>query len=76
MDGESGTVKGEAVLYKPGYYYRKDKKDKVSNSTGHSKGKALVKPNLESGSNIERPALDKPYIDMYCQDGRALVKLT
>jgi hypothetical protein len=76
MDGENGNVKGEAVLYKPGFYYRKDKKDKVSNNTGHSKGKALVKPKIESDSNIERLALDKPFIDMYCQDGKAPVKPT
>ncbi len=62
------------MLYKPGLYYRKDKKDKVSNNTGNSKGKVLVKPNYESEKNAERLALDKPYMNMYCQDGQALVK--
>ncbi len=37
VDGENGALKGESVVYKPGYYYRKDKKEKVSDTTGHSK---------------------------------------
>ncbi len=74
MDGGPGSLKGDAVVYKPGFYYRKDKKEKVSNLTGNSKGKALVKPNYESENNIERLALDKPNINMSYQDGKALVK--
>ena len=74
VDGENGALKGESVVYKPGYYYRKDRKEKVSDSAGHSKVNALVKPKSESDINIERLALDKPYIDMYCQDGKAPAK--
>ncbi len=46
MDGGNGngTMKEEAMVFKPGYYYRKDKKEKVSNSSGTSEGKALGKP--------------------------------
>jgi hypothetical protein len=74
MDGGNGNGKEEAVVYRPGYYYKKEKKDKVSNPSVNSKGKALVKPIFESDSNIERSALDKPYMNMYCQDGKALVQ--
>jgi hypothetical protein len=76
LDGGNGNgnMKEEAVVFKPGYYYRKEKKEKVSNSSGTRKGKALVKPNYESDSNIERSALDKPFMNMYCQDKKAPVK--
>ncbi len=64
VDGESGALKGESVVYKPGYYYRKERKEKVSDLTGHSKVKALAKPKSESDISIERLAPDKPYINM------------
>jgi hypothetical protein len=59
VDGENGARKGESVVYKPGYYYRKDRKEKVSDSIGNSKVKALVKPKSESDISIERLAPDK-----------------
>jgi hypothetical protein len=74
MEGGNGNGKEEAVVFRPGYYYKKEKKDKVSNPSVNSKGKALVKPIYESESNMEWTALDKPYVNMFCQDGKALVK--
>ena len=74
MEGGSASGTEMAVVFKPGYYYKKEKKDKVSNPTVNSKGKALVKPIYDSDSNMERTALDKPYEKMLCQDGKALVK--
>jgi hypothetical protein len=74
MEGGNVNVREEAVVFRPGYYYKKEKKDKVSNPAVNSKGKAPVKPMYESDSNMERTALDKPYVNMLCQDGKALVK--
>jgi hypothetical protein len=74
MDGVPGSVKTDRVLYKPGFYYRKEKKEKVSVPTGVNKGKALVKPIYEIDGNSERSALDKPNLTLTYQDGKALIK--
>ncbi len=36
--GVTETKREDGVLYKPGFYYRKDKKEKVSNNPEKSKG--------------------------------------
>ena len=54
MEGGNGNGKEVAVVFRPGYYYKKEKKEKVSNPAVNSKGKALVKPVYESDSNMEQ----------------------